>query len=107
MIKVSVTCANEDGKNFDMDYYCNNLMPMVHEKLGDALLKSEVVEEIGGTPAAYVAIGHIHFDSVYRFKAAFCAACGRGPGGYCELYGYRTVHPSRRSKGLRRPEANQ
>ncbi|MED5360567.1 MAG: EthD family reductase, partial [Pseudomonadota bacterium] len=66
MIKVSVTCANEDGKNFDMDYYCNNLMPMVHEKLGDALLKSEVVEEIGGTPAAYVAIGHIHFDSVYR-----------------------------------------
>ena len=76
MIKVSVTCANEDGKNFDMNYYCNNLMPMVHEKLGDALLKSEVDEDIGGTPAAYVAIGHIHFDSVYGLKAAFTPHAG-------------------------------
>ena len=80
MIKVSVMYANEDGKNFDMDYYCNNHMPMVHEKLGDALLKSEVDEGIGGglpgTPAAYVAIGDIHFDSVYRFKAAFAPHAG-------------------------------
>ena len=75
MIKVSVTCANEDG-NFDMDYYRNNLMLMEHEKLGDALLKSEVDEEIGGTPAACVAIGHIHFDSGYSFKAAFAPHAG-------------------------------
>ena len=76
MIKVSVTYANEDGKNFDMDYYCNNHMPMVHEKLGDALVKSEVDEEFGGTPAAYAAIGHIYFDSVYSFQAAFAPHAG-------------------------------
>lgn len=76
MIKVSVTYANEDRKNFDMDYYCNNHMPMVHEKLGDAFIKSEVDEDFGGTPAAYVAIGHIYFDSVYSFQAAFAPHAG-------------------------------
>ena len=91
MIKVSVTCANEDGKNFDMDYYCNNLLPMVHEKLGDALLKSEVVEEIGGTPAAYVAIGHIHFDSIYRFKAAFAPHTGEV---LADIANYTDIGPS-------------
>ena len=91
MIKVSVTCANEDGKNFDMDYYCNNLMLMVHEKLGDALLKSEVDEEIGGRPAAYIAIGHIHFDSVYSFKAAFAPHAGEI---VADIENYTDIEPS-------------
>lgn len=91
MIKVSVTCANEDGKNLDMDYYCNNLMPMVQEKLGDALLKSEVDEEIGGTPAAYIAIGHIHFDAVYGFKAAFTPHAGEI---VADIANYTDIEPS-------------
>ncbi len=36
MIKVSVLYPHSDGTSFDMDYYCNNHMPMVREKLGDA-----------------------------------------------------------------------
>lgn len=91
MIKVSVTCANEDGKNFDMDHYCNNLMPTVHEKLGDALLKSEVDEEIGGKPAACVAIGHIHFDSGYSFKAAFAPHAGEI---VADNANYKDIEPS-------------
>ena len=91
MIKVSVMYANEDGKNFDMDYYCNNHMPMVHEKLGDALLKSEVVEEIGGTPAAYVAIGHIYFDSVDSFQVAFAPHAGEI---MADIPNYTDIEPS-------------
>lgn len=95
MIKVSVTCANEDGKNFDMDYYCNNLLPMVHEKLGDALLKSEVDEGIGGglpgTPAAYVAIGHIYFDSVDSFQVAFAPHAGEI---MADIPNYTDIEPS-------------
>ena len=29
MIKVSVMYVNEEGKEFDMDYYCKSHMPMV------------------------------------------------------------------------------
>ena len=91
MIKVNKMSANEESKNFDMDTYCNNHMSMVHEKLGDALLKSENVEEIGGTPAAYVAIGHIHFDSVYRFKAAFAPHAGEV---LADIANYTDIGPS-------------
>lgn len=75
MIKVSVMYANEDGKKFDMDYYCNSHMPMVRAKLGAALLKVEVDEGMGGgapgAPAAFIAMGHIYFESVESFQAAF------------------------------------
>ena len=95
MIKVSVMYTNEDGKNFDMDYYCNNHMPIVHEKLGDALLKSEVDEGIGGglpgTPAAYVAIGDIYFDSVDSFQVAFTPHAGEI---MADIPNYTDIEPS-------------
>ncbi len=75
MIKVSVLYPAGDGAKFDMDYYCKSHMPMVQQKLG-AACKSTAVEQglaggAPGTPPAYVAMGHLYFDSVAEFQAAF------------------------------------
>jgi len=75
MVKVSVLYPNSAGCKFDMGYYLSKHMPMVKQKLG-AALKSMAVEQgiAGGTPgapAAYVAMGHLYFDSVDAFQAAF------------------------------------
>ena len=75
MIKISVFYPNEEGKKFDMDYYCNKHFPMIQQKLG-AALKGVAVEQglsgaMPGSPATYVAMGHLYFDSVESFQAAF------------------------------------
>ena len=80
MIKVSVLYPNEEGKKFDMEYYCKNHMPMVQEKLG-AVCKSVAVEQgLGGgapgSPATYIAMGHLFFDSIEEFQTAFGAQAG-------------------------------
>ena len=75
MIKVSVFYPNKEGKKFDMDYYLNSHIPMVREKLGAALKACSVDQGLGGAepgvPAAYVAMGHLLFNSVEEFQAAF------------------------------------
>jgi len=75
MIKVSVFYPNEEGKKFNMDYYLNSHIPMVQEKLGEALKGCAVEQGIGGaepgSPATYVAMGHLLFDSVEAFQGAF------------------------------------
>jgi uncharacterized protein (TIGR02118 family) len=73
MIKVSVLYPAGDGKTFDMDYYCTSHMPMVQKKTS---CKSIAVDQglaggAPGAPAAYVAMGHLYFDSVAQFQAAF------------------------------------
>jgi uncharacterized protein (TIGR02118 family) len=75
MIKVSVLYPNEEGKKFDMDYYCKSHIPMVQEKLGAALKGGAVEQGLSGaepgSPATYVAMGHLLFDSVEAFQSAF------------------------------------
>ncbi len=75
MIKVSVFYPNREGSQFDMDYYCNQHIPMVQQTLGDACKKAAVDAGIGGgepgSPATYVAMAHLYFDSVEAFQAAF------------------------------------
>ena len=75
MIKVSVFYANEEGKKFDMDYYLNSHIPMVQEKLGDTLKGGAVDQGLGGaepgSPATYLAMAHLLFDSVEAFQSAF------------------------------------
>ena len=75
MIKITVFYPNTEGKNFDMDYYCNKHIPMVQEKLGEALKRVAVEEGLGGaepgSPATYIAMGHLYFDSVEAFQTAF------------------------------------
>lgn len=75
MIKVSVFYPSGADAKFDMGYYCSRHMPMVKHKLG-AALKSMAVEQgiaggAPGAPPAYVAMGHLYFDSVEAFQGAF------------------------------------
>ena len=75
MIKVSVFYPNEEGKKFDMEYYCNEHIPMVLGKLGDACRGVTVEQGLGGvqpgSPAIYIAMGHLLFESIEAFQAAF------------------------------------
>ena len=75
MIKVSVFYPNNEGSKFDMHYYCNSHIPMVRQKLG-AACKGAAVEQgmAGATPGsrpAFIAMGHVYFDSVEAFQTAF------------------------------------
>jgi uncharacterized protein (TIGR02118 family) len=75
VIKVSVFYPNEEGHKFDIDYYCNSHMPMVQRKLGSACKRYAIDRGVaGGTPGSkpqFAAIGHLYFDSVESFQAAF------------------------------------
>jgi uncharacterized protein (TIGR02118 family) len=75
MIKVSVMYPNTEGSTFDMTYYCGTHIPMVRQRLG-AALKGVTVEqgirgEEPGSPAPYLALGHLLFESVEAFQTAF------------------------------------
>ena len=75
MIKVSVFYPNEEGKKFDMEYYCNKHIPMVQQKLGAAVKGVSVEQGLSGaepgSQAAYIAMAHLSFDSVEAFQTAF------------------------------------
>jgi len=75
MIKVSVLYPAGQNTKFDMDYYCKSHMPMVREKLGAACKNTAVEQGLGGgepgSPPTYTAMGHLYFDSVGEFQAAF------------------------------------
>jgi uncharacterized protein (TIGR02118 family) len=75
MIKISVLYPNNEGAKFDMAYYCQTHMPLVKRLLGAAVKGMAVDQGIGGfgpgTPAPYVAVGHLLFDSVEAFQTAF------------------------------------
>jgi uncharacterized protein (TIGR02118 family) len=75
MIKVSVMYPNSSEAKFDIDYYCNTHMPMVAALLGD-VLKNTTVDSglaggVPGEPAAFIAMGHLTFNSVEAFQVAF------------------------------------
>ena len=75
MITVSVMYPNHEGSTFDMTYYCQTHIPMVRQKLG-AALKGVVVEQgIGGeepgSPAPYMALAHLFFQSMEAFQSSF------------------------------------
>src|SRR5258708_25082986 len=75
MIKIRVLYLSNEGSKFYMSCYCNTHMPMVQEKLGKAC-KGVAVEQgvSGATPGsrpAFVAMGHLYFDSVAEFQSAF------------------------------------
>ncbi|MBW2031164.1 MAG: EthD family reductase [Deltaproteobacteria bacterium] len=72
MIRVSVMYPNQGGK-FDLDYYMNNHVPLVHKLLDPyGLVRVEVDKGIGtarpGAPAPFVAIAHLVFDSLDRMQ---------------------------------------
>ena len=75
MIKGTVLYPNGDGKKFDMDYYCNQHLPMVAGLMGDTLKGTAVEKGLAGgapdTPAPYAAVGNLYFDSIEAFETAF------------------------------------
>ena len=77
MIKVSAFYPNEEGKKFDMEYYLNSHIPMVQEKCGAALKGGAVDQGLSGiepgSPATYVAMAYLLFDSVEAFQSSFGA----------------------------------
>lgn len=75
MIKVSVLYPNKEGSTFDMDYYCDQHIPMVRRLLGAALRAVAVEQGIAGwepgSPPPYLAMGHLSFESLEAFQTAF------------------------------------
>jgi uncharacterized protein (TIGR02118 family) len=75
MTKVSVLYPNGEGKNFDMDYYTEKHAAMVKELLGDAIKGATIESGIGGgapgSPAPYMAMSNMYFDSPEAFGNAF------------------------------------
>jgi uncharacterized protein (TIGR02118 family) len=75
MVKVSVLYPNAAGTKFDLTYYLNQHIPMVRRLLGSALKGVTVEHGISGeelgSPAPYIATGHLLFDSVQTFQASF------------------------------------
>lgn len=75
MIKVSVLYPNAEGKNFDIDYYCNTHLPLVGELLGDALKGATAEKGLGGgTPgseAPFACTGNMYFDKIEDFQNSF------------------------------------
>ncbi|MGA8401931.1 MAG: EthD family reductase [Stellaceae bacterium] len=75
MIKVSVLYPSDPSRKFDMGYYLSKHMPLVQQKLG-AACKSMAVEQgvsgaMPGSQPAYVAMGHMYFDTLEAFQKAF------------------------------------
>jgi len=75
MIMVSVMYPNNEGSTFDMTYYCQTHIPMVRQRLGAALKDVAVEQGIGGeepgSPAPYLALCHLLFESVEAFQNSF------------------------------------
>ena len=75
MVKVSVFYPHRKGARFDIEYYCNRHIPLVRRLVGAALKGVNVEHGICGqelgSPPAYVALGHLLFESVEAFQAGF------------------------------------
>ena len=75
MIKVSVLYPKQEGSRFDMDYYCATHMPLAQKLLAPAIKGIAVEQGICGntpdSPPTYAAMGHLLFESLEAFLAAF------------------------------------
>lgn len=69
---MSVFYPYDESKHFDWDYYCGTHIPLVEEKLGDALLSVTVDRGLGGPgpgmAATYTAVAHLCFESLEDFE---------------------------------------
>jgi uncharacterized protein (TIGR02118 family) len=93
MIKVSVLYPNREGAKFDIAYYCNRHIPLVQRLLGSALKGASVDHGISGegpgTPAPYLAMGHLLFDSVQDFQKSFGPQCAGNPRRHSKVHEFR------------------
>jgi len=75
VIIVSVLYPNGADARFDLDYYLRRHMPMVQQRLGKPLRRVAVEHGLAGggpgEPAPFLALAHLHFDSLEAFQSAF------------------------------------
>ncbi len=75
MIKFSVLYPYSDGVEFKIQYYCDSHILMVQKVLGAACVGVSVEHGLSGaeagSPPAFIAMGHLFFDSIEAFEAAF------------------------------------
>ncbi|WP_166423631.1 EthD family reductase [Paraglaciecola sp. 20A4] len=95
MIKVSVLYPNSETATFDMDYYLATHLPLVAELVGNALVSAHAdLGLAGGAPGeapAYIAMGHLVFESVESFQQSF----GPHQGAIlADLVNFTNTHPT-------------
>lgn len=94
MIKVSVMYPNGEGKNFNMEYYINNHVPLVSKTLGDALQLASYDKGLGGgapgTAATYVAMANLYFNTMEEFGQAFAIGA---PALMADLPNFTNIEP--------------
>jgi uncharacterized protein (TIGR02118 family) len=77
---IRVSAMYPQGGKFDADYYSTKHMPMIAEKLGAAMVRYEIDKGVAGgapgQPAPYAMIGHMYFNSLPEFMAAFAPHMG-------------------------------
>ncbi len=102
MIKVTVLYPNSPDAKFDMGYYLGKHMPLVREKSGPACKGMAIDQGLAGgapgAPAAYVAMGHILYDTVEAFQAVFAE---HGPALLADLPNFTNVQPVIQISGVK------
>jgi uncharacterized protein (TIGR02118 family) len=73
MVRISVLYPNQPGREFDFNYYIQWHLTMVEARLKSfGLIRTEVDKGLAGgapgTPAPYVCIGYVWFNSVESFR---------------------------------------
>lgn len=75
MIKVSVLYPYAEGKKFNLEYYSNNHLSLLTDSLGAALKGYSIESGLGGlipgSPAPFVAIINMYFESLDSFQQSF------------------------------------
>jgi uncharacterized protein (TIGR02118 family) len=75
VVKVSVMYPNQPDVNFDFRYYLTVHIPLVKNLLGhnlrDVVVERGVQSANDGRGSAFVALGHLVFDSYNEFVEAF------------------------------------
>ena len=76
MIKVTVLYPNEEGKKFDHGYFTTTHLSLLQGLLGPkGLVNTEMEKGVSGadpnSPAPYVAVAHLYFNTADEVHAAF------------------------------------
>jgi uncharacterized protein (TIGR02118 family) len=75
MIKVAFFYPSDEGNSFDHEYFLNHHMPLVADRLGEALLAYEAEAGLDSTDGSdaqpYLAAVHMSFESKAAFDDAF------------------------------------
>lgn len=95
MVCISVFYANASGKKFDHEYYARTHMPLVMARCkAFGLIRYEIDTGLAGrapgSPAPFVCIGRLYFDTLEGFQQAMAA---HGPEILGDVPNYTDIEP--------------